>query len=197
MLQATVQSYFAINDAQDTIAEKQSQTIVANRFMSYGTFHTFVKPTMRYGVVFGGTFKGMQMDIDRLMRAGVATDNDRTKLANFNASQGARQSANEHLVPEQLFDDPKTTEKEVEGVSAVKALQIAQQQGQTIYSKFNRVHARFNQVLPMRVLIKTAYCWLKSCLLPCWVLGIHATGGAKSDAIPKSLADRYGYRACR
>lgn len=98
MIQAGVQSYFAINDAQDTIAEKQSQNIVANRFMSYGTFHTFVKPTMRYGVVFGGTFKGMQMDIDRLMRAGVATDNDRTKLVNFNASQGARQSANEHLV---------------------------------------------------------------------------------------------------
>ena len=98
MIKAGVQSYFAINDAQDTIAEKQSQNIVANRFMSYGTFHTFVKPTMRYGVVFGGTFKGMQMDIDRLLRAGVATDNDRTKLASFNASQGARQSANEHLV---------------------------------------------------------------------------------------------------
>jgi len=145
MIQAGVQSYFAINDAQDTIAEKQSQNIVANRFMSYGTFHTFVKPTMRYGVVFGGTFKGMQMDIDRLLRAGVATDNDRTKLASFNASQGARQSANEHLVPEQLFDNPNTKEKEVKGVSAVKALQIAQEQGQKIYTITKENYA---QVLP-------------------------------------------------
>lgn len=145
MLQATVQSYFAINDAQDIIAEKQSQTIVANRFMSYGTFHTFVKPTMRYGVVFGGTFKGMQMDIDRLLRSSVAKDNQLATLASFNASQGARQSANEHLVPEQLFDDPKTTEKEVEGVSAVKALQIAQQQGQAIYT-INKDN--YTQILP-------------------------------------------------
>lgn len=37
-------------------------------------------------------------------------------------------------MPEQLFDDPKTAEKEVEGLPAVKAIQIAQQQGQTIYT---------------------------------------------------------------
>ena len=48
-------------------------------------------------------------------------------------------------MPEQLFDDPKTTEKEVEGVSAVKALQIAQQQGQTIYTITKE---NYNQVLP-------------------------------------------------
>lgn len=51
----------------------------------------------------------------------------------------------EYLVPEQLFDDPKTTEKEVKGVSAVKALQIAQQQGQTIYTITKE---NYNQVLP-------------------------------------------------
>ena len=48
-------------------------------------------------------------------------------------------------MPEQLFDDPKTTEKEVKGVSAVKALQIAQQQGQTIYTITKE---NYNQVLP-------------------------------------------------
>ena len=44
-----------------------------------------------------------------------------------------------------MFDDPKTTEKEVKGVSAVKALQIAQQQGQTIYTITKE---NYNQVLP-------------------------------------------------
>ncbi len=89
---------------------------------------------MRYGISFGGRFTGMQMDIDRLLRQGVAKDNQLAKLANFNASQGARQSANEHLVPEQLFDNPETEEKEVEGISAVKALQIASEQGQKIFT---------------------------------------------------------------
>ena len=145
MLQATVQSYFAINDAQDTIAEKQAQNIVANRYTSYGTFHTFVKPTMRYGVIFGGSFKGMQMDIDQIMYQAVSKDNSTEELKGFILSQGPRESANEHLVPEQLFDDPKTAEKEVEGVSAVKALQIAQQQGQTIYTITKE---NYSQILP-------------------------------------------------
>ncbi len=104
-----------------------------------------VHPTQRYGVIFGGAFKGMQMDIDHLLRAGVAKNNDLATLASFNASQGPRQSANEHLVPEQLFDDPNTAEKEVEGVSAVKAIQIAQEQGQTIYT-INKDN--YSQVLP-------------------------------------------------
>ena len=143
--QAGVQSYFASNQAQDTIAAKQHGNVIKTPFMAYGSFATYVHPTQCYGIIFGASPKGMQMDIDRLMRAGVATDNDRTKLANFNASQGARQSANEHLVPEQLFDDPKTTEKEVEGISAVKALQIAQQQGQTIYTITKE---NYSQILP-------------------------------------------------
>lgn len=66
-------------------------------------------------------------------------------LGKQNASQGARQSANEHLVPEQLFDDPNTTEKEVEGVSAVKAIQIASQEGQTIY---HITKDNYSQILP-------------------------------------------------
>lgn len=48
-------------------------------------------------------------------------------------------------MPEQLFDDPKTAEKEVEGLPAVKAIQIAQQQGQTIYT-INKDN--FSQILP-------------------------------------------------
>ena len=64
----------------------------------------------------------------------MSKDNSTEELRGFILSQGPRESANEHLVPEQLFDNPKTAEKEVEGVSAVKALQIAQQQGQTVYT---------------------------------------------------------------
>ena len=63
----------------------------------------------------------------------------------FNTAQGPRQSANEHLIPEALFDDPATSEKEAEAISAVKALQIAQQQGQKI---FTITQANIAQALP-------------------------------------------------
>ena len=132
--QAGVQSYFVINQAQDTIAAKQHGNVIKTPFLSYGSFATYVHSTQRYGIIFGASPKGMQMDIDQIMYQAVSKDNSTEELKGFIQSQGARQSANEHLVPEQLFDDPNTTEKEVEGVSAVKALQIAQQQGQTIYT---------------------------------------------------------------
>ena len=43
-------------------------------------------------------------------------------------------SLNENLVPEQLFNNPDTPEKEADGISATKALSLAAQQGQTIYT---------------------------------------------------------------
>ncbi len=85
------------------------------------------------------------MDIDQLMYQAVSRDNDSNELKGFIQSQGARQSANEHLVPEQLFDDPNTKEKEVEGVSAVKAIQIAQEQGQTVYTI---TQDNYSQIIP-------------------------------------------------
>ncbi|ELA09186.1 hypothetical protein MOMA_02235 [Moraxella macacae 0408225] len=134
ILQAGVQSYFAINQAQDTIAAKQHGNVIKQPFMSYGSFATYIHPNQRYGIIFGGSPKGMQMDIDQLMYTAVSKDNNKDELKAFIQSQGVRQSANEHLIPEQLFDDPNTKQKEAEGISAVKALQIAQEQGQIIYT---------------------------------------------------------------
>lgn len=145
MMQAGVQSYFAINQAQDAIAAKQHGNVLKSPFMAYGSFATYIHPNKRYGIIFGGNFKGMQMDIDQLMYQAVSRDNDSNELKGFIQSQGPRESANEHLVPEQLFDDPNTTEKEVEGVSAVKAIQIAQEQGQTVYTI---TQENYSQIIP-------------------------------------------------
>lgn len=117
--------------------------------MSFSTFSTKMRTNYRYGIIFGGSFKGMMMDIDQIMYQAVSKDNSTEELKGFILSQGPRESANEHLVPEQLFDDPKTAEKEVEGVSAVKALQIASSQGQTIYtinqSNYSQIIVKFYQ----------------------------------------------------
>lgn len=113
--------------------------------MSYGSFATYVHPTQRYGMIFGASPKGMQMDIDQILFQAVSKDNSTEELKGFILSQKPRESANEHLVPEQLFDDPKTREKEAEGISAVKALQIASSQGQTIYTV---TKANYAEILP-------------------------------------------------
>lgn len=74
------------------------------------------------------------MDIDRLSATSVDNDNNSQTWVEFNASQGARMSANEHLIPEQFFNDSNSTTKNVNGVSAIKALQVAASQGLKIYS---------------------------------------------------------------
>ncbi len=59
------------------------------------------------------------------------SDNDKQKRANFSFQMGILSSALEHAVPEQMFTtDPNNP---AQGVSAVKALQLASQQGQRIY----------------------------------------------------------------
>lgn len=132
MLQGVVQSYFALNDAQDKIAGTQAK-VTKLPYMSFGTFSTQVQGVYSWGVLRQAKLSGMMMDIDRLSATSVEHDNNIQNWVNFNASQGSRMSANEHLVPEQFFNDPNATTRTVHGISAVKALQVAASQGQKIY----------------------------------------------------------------
>lgn len=85
------------------------------------------------------------MDIDKILHTKIKVNNDREKLTAYNLSRGPSYSLNENLVPEQLFDNPDTTEKEADGISATKALSLAAQQGQTIYTV---TKANYAEVLP-------------------------------------------------
>lgn len=75
----------------------------------------------------------MVMDIDRIGATVVDKDNKQSNLLAFTQQQGPRQSLNENLVPEMFFNDPNSTQKNVEGVSASKILKLANDQGQKIY----------------------------------------------------------------
>lgn len=119
--------------------------MVGSSYFSYGTFSTNIQPNMRYGITLSARLAGMMMDIDRLGAIRVDSNNDKNAWVAFNAAQGPRHSANEHLVPESLFDSPQTVEKETNAYSAVKALQIAAQQGQKI---FTITKENINIVLP-------------------------------------------------
>ncbi len=66
----------------------------------------------------------------RLQSVIDSLDGDTTKRPQLSLQSGLLSSALEHAVPEQMFSTPT---QPAEGVSAVKALQLAGQQGQRIY----------------------------------------------------------------
>lgn len=130
LLYDTVFNYFAMNDLQDQMAA-QSAGILNYRLPSYGTFSTNLKVQYLYGLPRQVEFSGLSMDIDKLKNQRVSKTNNKDEGIAFSQSIGARQSAMEHLVPEQMFSDE--TEK-AEGISTVKALGIASAQGQKIWT---------------------------------------------------------------
>lgn len=144
MLQAVVQSYFSLNEIQSKIQGKQFG-VITNSMMSFGTFATSVQGIYSWGILRSGKLDGMFMDIDHNSTIQIDISNNNKNRLEFIEQQGVRLSANEHLVPETFFNNPNSTQKNVDGISAVKALQIASSQGQKIYQIDNN---NINIILP-------------------------------------------------
>ena len=94
-------------------------------FLTYGTFSTNLTSEYRYGLALAVKMGSVVMDIDNILHIKVEVSNDREKLTAYNLSRGPSYTLNENLVPKQLFDNPNTSEKETDGISAVKALSLA------------------------------------------------------------------------
>jgi hypothetical protein len=71
------------------------------------------------------------MDADSLLSVVQAKDGNSDTVRQFMLSSGMASSALEHSVPEQFFS---TTDKSTEGISSVKALKIANDQGMPVYT---------------------------------------------------------------
>jgi hypothetical protein len=71
------------------------------------------------------------MDVDRLLSLDKAFDGNGALKVSFMMASGMNSSALEHSVPEQMFSTP---DNPVEAVSAVKAIQIAAEQGIPVYT---------------------------------------------------------------
>ena len=74
---------------------------------------------------------GLTMDVDHMSSIRVDKDNNRERWVAFNRATGARMSAMEHLVPEEMYS---TEDNPAHGISAVKALQLAAAEGQKIWT---------------------------------------------------------------
>ncbi|WP_323844805.1 transglutaminase-like domain-containing protein [Microbulbifer magnicolonia] len=130
LIYGTIFSYFALNDVQDQI-QAQSSNIVTYRLPSYGIFSTGLQTHYWFGTPRNVSFDGLNMDVDLMYYQTAAQDNDQQKVIAFHQAAGARSSAMEHLVPEQMFSTP---EAPAQGISAVKALAIASAEGQKIWT---------------------------------------------------------------
>ncbi|MFC3681165.1 transglutaminase domain-containing protein [Bacterioplanoides pacificum] len=130
LLYSTILSYFALNNLQDTLQSK-SANIIGYRAPSYGLFKTNIVPQYWFGVPRNVQLGGLTMDVDRVSNLQVETSNNSDNWLAYNRAQGARMSAMEHLVPEQMFT---TADNPAYGISAVKAIQLATAEGQKIWT---------------------------------------------------------------
>ena len=143
LLQTIVQSYFGYNETTKSISSTKAN-IIHYGYMSFGTYSTHLQGVYSWGVLRNTQYKGMMMDIDRISNIIVDKDNNSENIIAFNQVTGQMMSKNEHLVPEMFFnymeDNSLPRVENVKGVSAVKALETAMNNGQKIY-KLDKANA--------------------------------------------------------
>jgi hypothetical protein len=132
LLSATALAYYAEYDVMDYITGK-TMRVNNQRLPSEGMFYNDLKITYSFfstkplSVAPGGLI----MDVDYNTVDARDSGGSHSKMINFMRISGVRSSLLEHAVPEQLFLTPDSPAK---GVSAVKALQMANNQGIPIYT---------------------------------------------------------------
>jgi len=131
LLYTTSLAYFAELDAMNYITAK-TMGISLLRLPSEAIFSYDLQiATSFYDTPISASPGGLAMDVDKNVHVVKALDGDNNKKVQFMLASGMNSSALEHSVPEQLFSTP---ENPAEGISAVKALQIANDQGIPIYT---------------------------------------------------------------
>ncbi|MDP2184081.1 MAG: hypothetical protein Q8J93_01220 [Xanthomonadales bacterium] len=130
ILQAGIVGYFAQTWGKGQIMARTANVLLY-RLPSVGTLSTASSVTFWFGVPRRFIPSGVAFDVDRNALSSAARDDDRTRWIAFNRSYNQILSAHEHSVLEDMFSTP---EQPVLGVSTVKAIAVAAQQGQRIYT---------------------------------------------------------------
>ncbi|WP_263144146.1 transglutaminase-like domain-containing protein [Pseudomonas sp. RIT-PI-AD] len=160
-LTATLWGYFAAVEANGEVS-REAAGMIDLPGMSFGLFHAQAQPNKLWGTIINGVkFKGLNMDIGHLRSIRWSKDNNRNTWILYNRIRGQVASSFEHSTPEQFWIDRskcRYSDMEnqvqnpalapcVEGVSAVKALAIAVQEGQKIYTLTSRnAHATLSKL---------------------------------------------------
>jgi hypothetical protein len=141
LLHTTIASYFGALDLSDEIAAK-TMDVVRYRATSLGMFSCTMNVKEVFGVPASAGAQGMLMDVDRIMQAVFSKNGAMEKVKKYMLTSGNMSSAFEHMVPEQIYSTPGSPAR---GISAVKALHIANDQGIPI---FTISQANINAILP-------------------------------------------------
>lgn len=130
LLYTTAMAYNAEMDVFDKI-QARTMGVASIRVPSEAIFKTSLSVEESWGVPVSAGASGLTMDVDRLLSMVKGYDGDNSKKVEFLLTTGMQSSTLEHSVPEKLFSTP---DNPVEGVSAVKALQIASSKGIPIFT---------------------------------------------------------------
>ncbi|MCL4479377.1 MAG: hypothetical protein M1381_09815 [Deltaproteobacteria bacterium] len=130
LLYTTAMSYYAEYDMMDQMQAKAMNVVIA-RVPSDAIFSVSMNVSYMFGVATNISPSGLKMDVQRNLELTQASDGDNNKVIQYMLTSGMNSSALENGVPEQLFSTPTNP---VEGISAVKAIQIANNEGIPIYT---------------------------------------------------------------
>jgi hypothetical protein len=130
LLYLTALFYYSTLDVKDYIDSKTIGIFVM-RMPSEALFSYELNVTKFLGTPLSASFGGTAMDVDRAMLLAKSLNGDKEKCKRFMMASGIHSSVLEHSIPEQILS---TTENPVHGISAIKALQIANEDGVPIYT---------------------------------------------------------------
>ncbi len=152
VLSGAIWSWFAAVESHGRGSQAQAG-IIDNPGLSYGLFHAVVQPIYSWGVVRQVRFPGANIDVPHARLLAVAKDGSTSDWVAYNRLRGQYMSALEHIVPERLFNDVSRCNLAndpapraglpacAEGISAVKAMDLAARGGQKIYTLTPEVYA--------------------------------------------------------
>jgi hypothetical protein len=132
-----------------------------------------------FGMPTSASARGWMMDVDRIMQAAFSKDGTMDQLKQYISKSGITSSALEHAVPEQLYS---TAFSPSNSISAIKALQLANDQGIPVYTI---TQSNINDVLPQLTVYDTA----KNDV-------INAVNAGKTVIIQKSDVSYAGWNGC-
>ncbi|MCL4479383.1 MAG: transglutaminase [Deltaproteobacteria bacterium] len=130
LLYTTAVSYYAEYDMMDWTQAREMGVVIA-RIPSEAVFSVTMNVSYMFGVATNISPSGLKMDVQRNLELTQASDGDNNKVIQYMFASGMNSSALENNVPEQLFF---MSNNPVQGISAIKAIQIANDEGIPIYT---------------------------------------------------------------
>ncbi|MCL4479380.1 MAG: hypothetical protein M1381_09830 [Deltaproteobacteria bacterium] len=130
LLYTTAAAYYAEYDMMDQMQAKMMGVVIV-RIPSDAIFSVSMNVSYMFGVATNISPSGLKMDVQRNLELTEALDGNISKVIQYNIQSGMNSSALEASVPEQLWSTPLHP---AQGISAVKAIQIANDQDIPIYS---------------------------------------------------------------